>query len=485
MTPRGTARAGNGLSVLLVDSDRRFVGQGCQVIAEEGHRAWGAEDLLAAANFLADQRPDLILVELDLLETDGADPLGDMIARAPGTPTIISGHGPPDQRFRELARTHDVYGYVDKSHGSEGIRLWVCAALTGVRYLRTAREARWGLKQVLGTLPELSRIRPLQSVLDTIKGEARRLLAAEGSFVAARVGDLVGRPGIAGVGDVPPGLEDYVITSTDHEEYPVGTTLDRIEAAPEHLLIRALEERSNIIDDRHAVLSLRLAEHVLGLIYLKGPHPESLNVDALRVFAAQSAAAIRAAALYELATVDSTTLVHRKSFALARLRETLKLAWRKLFPLTVLMVDIDHFKRVNDEHGHVVGDRVLLYVGQLLKAHVRDSDIVGRFGGDEFLLVLLDAGESGARIVADRLKAATLTRPGRGWPVGVAGPEVSIGQATLEPGEGWPADAGFPDYSTVIDRIVHEADTAMYRARRDARSLVAGATFTWTDFAAM
>lgn len=484
MTPRGTARAGNGLSVLLVDSDRGFVGHGSDVIAEEGHRAWGAEDLLAAANFLADHRPDLILVELELLEADGADPLGDMSARAPGTPTIISGHGPPDERFRELARTHEIYGYLDKTHGTDGLRLWVCAALTTIGHLKTARDARRGIKQVLGAFPELTRIRPLQDVLDTINTEVGRLIPAQGSFVAARVNELVGRPGIEGLGEAPAGLEDYVITSTDHVDYPAGTTLDQLEAVPEHLLRRAVDERSNIIDDRHGILSLRLAEHVLGLIYLKAPNTEALDIDVLHVFATQSAAAIRAAALYELATVDSTTLVNRKSFALERLRETLKLAWRKLFPLTVLMVDIDRFKQVNDEHGHVAGDKVLRYVGQLLKANVRDSDIVGRFGGDEFLVVLIDADGGGARIVADRLQAA-LPTPGRGWPAGVRGPRVSIGHVTLEPGEGWPAEAGVLDFSSVVDRIVHEADTAMYRARRETRSVVAGPTLTWMDFAAI
>jgi diguanylate cyclase (GGDEF)-like protein len=483
MTLPAKARAANGLSVLLVDSDPAFVGQGCQVIAAEGHRAWGAVDLLAAANFLADHRPDLMVVELDLLEADGADPFGDIRARSPGIPTLISAHGPPDERFRELHRTHEIYGYLDKTHGSVGLRLWVGAALTGMRYLRTARDSRRGLKQVIGTLPELSRIRPVQCVLETINAEVRRIIPAECSFVAARVGELVGGPGIERLGEAPPRLEDFVIASTDREEYPVGLTLDRLEPAPRHLLRRAVEERSNVVDDRHGVLSLSLAKHVLGLIYLKAPKAKGLDTELLRVFATHSAAAIRAAALYELATVDSTTLVYRKSFAVERLRETLKLAWRRLFPLTVLIADIDRFKQVNDEHGHVVGDRVLRHVAQLLKANVRDSDIVGRFGGDEFLLVLIDADVAGARIVADRLRAATMaTTPGC-WSAGAPGPQVSIGQVTLEPGEGWPGDASDVDLSAAIDRMIQEADTAMYRARREGKGVVAEATLTWLDFA--
>ncbi len=146
------------------------------------------------------------------------------------------------------------------------------------------------------------------------------------------------------------------------------------------------------------------------------------------------------------------------------------------------MIDIDRFKEINDEHGHVVGDRVLRHLGQLLKASVRDSDIVGRYGGDEFLLALIDANRNGANIVAERLHRALVHQFGGEWPSTLPKPRASIGRVTLEPGEGWPADVGFPDFPAVIDRIVYEADAAMYRARREARGMFAAPTLTWTDF---
>ncbi len=68
----------SGFSVLIVDSNPGFLSSSSQLIAESGHRAWGARDLIAAANFLADQTPDLMMVEVDLLELDGADPLADL-----------------------------------------------------------------------------------------------------------------------------------------------------------------------------------------------------------------------------------------------------------------------------------------------------------------------------------------------------------------------------------------------------------------------
>lgn len=478
----GNPPANQSLSVLLVDSDRQFVSRGCELIAADGHLAWGAEDLIAAANFLADQRPDLMLVELDLLEADGADPLGDLRARAPGAPTIISAYGPPDERLGALARVHEIYGYHDKAHGASGLRLWVRAGLKAGRQQRAIRKMRSSLKQLLAATPELHRIQSLDEVLETIMGELRKLLAAEHSFVAARLSDPVGKPRIEGLGDTPPSIDDYVVGAGDHPSYAPGARLDALKSVPTELLRRALEERANLIDDHHGVLPLALAEHVLGLAYLSAPVRASSDADLLRLFSGQAAAAIRNAALYELATVDSTTRVYRKSFTLERLRETIKLAWRKLLPVTVMMVDIDSFKEINDRYGHVVGDHVLRNVGQLLKANVRDSDIVGRFGGDEFLIVLIDASGTGAIIVAERLHAALADAAANGWPHGLPEPHLSMGRVSLEPTEGWPERGGFPDFTHIVERIVSEADSAMYIARREARGLFAAAALTWADF---
>jgi diguanylate cyclase (GGDEF)-like protein len=237
-----------------------------------------------------------------------------------------------------------------------------------------------------------------------------------------------------------------------------------------------------IIDDDHGVLPLALAEHVLGLAYLRRPGLGERDIQLLQLFASQAAAAIRNAALYELATVDATTRVFQKSFTLDRLRETTKLAWRKAFPVSVLMIDIDSFKQLNDELGHVVGDRALRHIGHLLKSSVRDSDVVGRFGGDEFLVVLIDANDEGADIVADRLHQALITERGRPWPAGVPPLGTSMGMATLDTGAVPPRELGFPDFDAAVEALVAEADTAMYRARREARGMAAGRTLTWSDF---
>jgi diguanylate cyclase (GGDEF)-like protein len=129
----------------------------------------------------------------------------------------------------------------------------------------------------------------------------------------------------------------------------------------------------------------------------------------------------------------------------------------------VLMVDLDHFKRVNDSHGHLAGDSVLKAVGALLRAEVRDYDVVGRFGGEEFAVLLPDITEQHAVAIAERIRKAVTElevvveiEDHRGT---VAGLSVSIGVAVS-------ADSG------TIDRLLLAADTALYKAKSDGRNMV-------------
>ncbi len=109
--------------------------------------------------------------------------------------------------------------------------------------------------------------------------------------------------------------------------------------------------------------------------------------------------------------------------------------------------------------------------------------MVGRFGGDEFLIILIDANHVGADIVAERLHQVLERRRGRPWTDGVPPLKVSMGLATLEAGEVPPRELGFPKFQEVVERLVAEADAAMYQARREGKIMQAGATLAWTDFA--
>ncbi len=138
-------------------------------------------------------------------------------------------------------------------------------------------------------------------------------------------------------------------------------------------------------------------------------------------------------------------------------------------PFAVLMVDLDRFKRVNDVYGHMAGDTVLRTVADTITAQLRMYDSVGRWGGEEFAVLLPQIPEQGAVEVAERIRCAVAALEARvtidDRTQRIRGLSVSVGVA------------GFPVAATTVDGLVHAADTAMYRAKRAGRDTVV----SWTD----
>jgi diguanylate cyclase (GGDEF)-like protein len=159
------------------------------------------------------------------------------------------------------------------------------------------------------------------------------------------------------------------------------------------------------------------------------------------------------------ATDELTGLANRRAF-LVQARRVAAQAARYGEPISLLAVDIDHFKEVNDHHGHEAGDRVLKETARLIRLSVRENDYTGRMGGEEFCVILPRTDREEARLVAERLRMLVETNrlEWRGNPCTVT---VSIGVATDENGA-----EGFKALSRAADR-------ALYRAKQEGRNRVA------------
>ena len=127
-------------------------------------------------------------------------------------------------------------------------------------------------------------------------------------------------------------------------------------------------------------------------------------------------------------------------------------------PLTVAMLDADHFKRVNDSYGHQVGDDVLRELADRCRRTLRSNDVLGRYGGEEFVIVFPETGLDEARVVAERLRGAIAERPVSTGDLSLP-VTVSIGLATSSRGQ-------------TPDSLLARADAALYAAKRGGRNLV-------------
>ena len=163
---------------------------------------------------------------------------------------------------------------------------------------------------------------------------------------------------------------------------------------------------------------------------------------------------------------DSLTGVYNRRYIDRRLIEEIGRARRQLYRISVMYIDIDHFKMVNDSVGHQGGDEVLREVAGRIKAELRASDALGRFGGEEFVVLLIDAELESANMVAERIRASIGGRKVElscGAPISVS---VSIGVAALDDFERDHAIDG------VAQALVANADSALYRAKEAGRNRV-------------
>ena len=163
---------------------------------------------------------------------------------------------------------------------------------------------------------------------------------------------------------------------------------------------------------------------------------------------------------------DSLTGVYNRRYIDRRLVEEIARARRQAYRISCMYIDIDHFKQVNDSVGHGGGDEVLREVAKRIKAELRISDALARFGGEEFVALLIDADLESASMVAQRIRASVALNPvhlSSGEEVAVT---VSIGVATLDDFERDHAIEG------VAQELVAQADTALYQAKAKGRNQV-------------
>ncbi len=174
--------------------------------------------------------------------------------------------------------------------------------------------------------------------------------------------------------------------------------------------------------------------------------------------------------LYQQATTDELTGLYNRNYLLQRTKEELKKAWRFKQPLSVIFIDLDYFKNINDEHGHQTGDQVLTEFGEFIKSLIREYDIACRFGGEEFVILLPQTYIHNAMDLAERLreqiqnyrfvapKNIALTAC-----FGVNAISDSLNEAAVLEEE---------DLVSQLESLIAGADAALYRAKNQGRNLV-------------
>ncbi len=208
---------------------------------------------------------------------------------------------------------------------------------------------------------------------------------------------------------------------------------------------------------------LKAKKKVLGELAHKGL--ALADEEAFSILAQQFALALRRIRLYkeleDKAITDGLTGVHTRRYFSGRFDEEFRRATLKGLELSLLMIDVDFFKRVNDDYGHLVGDQVLREISRAIGQQTREIDITGRYGGEEFCVILPETDKTGALVAAERIRAAVQGSQVKAYDVECS-VTVSIGVAT------------FPDDASHTEELLDKADWSLYRAKKMGRNRVVG-----------
>ncbi|MFA5164028.1 MAG: sensor domain-containing diguanylate cyclase [Candidatus Omnitrophota bacterium] len=263
------------------------------------------------------------------------------------------------------------------------------------------------------------------------------------------------RPSSADVHSGPPGKFDQLLAES-------------ISSRKEVIYLKSPIERSHPFreflggGDKSFIALPLLSEGIpIGILTIEGIDEE--HAESFSILAEQLSLELKKISLYErvqsLAITDGLTGIYVRRHFLERYAEDFARSKRHNLKLSVLMIDLDHFKQCNDTYGHLVGDIVLKEIAKIMKDFVRQVDLIGRYGGEEFVLALPDTDRNSAIAVAERIRQEVERHKFRAYDETIA-MTISAGVAT------------YPDNGDDVQVLIDKADQALYRAKEEGRNRV-------------
>jgi diguanylate cyclase (GGDEF)-like protein len=492
MARKGSTTHATGRTILLVDDSEDVLEANRSLLEREGHTVLTALSGQAGLEILRTRDVELLVVDYFMPVMTGEDVVAELRTFNRSIQVILSTGYASERPPREMLARLDIQGYCDKSEGPDNLLLWVDVGLKMASQVRTLEMSRQGLRYILDVTPDLHRIQPLGDLLQGILFQISGLLGAVNSFVA-----IPGRSPATTTNAHDSSTDSFLAMMEDERELVVQAAIGRF--THEHSLEGQLRDaafedirkalKTGEITRDHSTLSvpLRIGSSNLGVIYLDQVPPLSPdNQEMLRIFANQAAVAVQNAQLYQAAALDPLTGVYTRKFWQQLALRELRTCFRFRHPISVVVLDMDGFKQINDQHGHLAGDKALEAVGRSLRSHMRASDAAGRFGGDEFVLLLPRTDHEGSIIVCRRI-LEELDR--QGWTEPDGSPiqlRATLGSATLPPHtydvSTLPRPVPNEWFQGVMRGIFEHADRGVYRGKAQGGHVhTADDAFNWPE----
>ena len=483
--------------IIVADSDPAVQQTVAWILREHGYEVRAAVSCAAAVDAARDFVPDLLLLDAQLLDHGGAEVLAAFKAdeRWQDLPVLVTSTQAPEE-IVERALASGASDVVRKPLRSGELLARIGANLRTRATLDITRKQLQSAQEALAQAREEAQTgRTLMAIMREVSADlsseeiyhvlVRRVARAIGLF---RCSVVLARPGES-TAVIPAAFDDPTLRNLpmDLEKYPevrVALEAGRPVLIPDvtvHPLFAELRQRwareGTVVPTRSVIaLPFFVDRQQAGVFLLRRGEGEPPLDDEDVAFAdavvKAAVASIQRAHLLETARADNirlaalaqtdplTQVLNRRALT-DRLVSELDRARRYGHAVAVLMLDLDHFKAINDTRGHLVGDGVLKDTAEILRSAVRSADFVARYGGEEFVIVLPETSLEGAVTFAERLRERIFATPFEGGGSATLTLSVSVG-VSLFPG---------PRIASVDD-LLSAADAALYRAKADGRNCV-------------
>jgi diguanylate cyclase (GGDEF)-like protein len=442
--------------ILIVDDSRLSRTFCTDLLQEEGYDVETAETGLSALDMIRGKDFDLVILDLVLPDVSGREVLKRSRQMKASTGFIVvTGYASLDSAIDCLKS--GASDYLTKPLNPEEFKIIVNRNIDHRRLF----EENAGLRRLL-SLYEAGRV--ISSCIDY----ERFYEAVLDSFLQI----VEGKIGLSIFSEEAPTLQLMAFRGASEEGAKTLT-----DALVSYLQKNVLTEALCIDSDALGLVSPAVGQFLLAPIKKMGKvagyvvifnHPDGvysdLDVENARFISEHASLSLENVHLYrrarELTYIDDLTKLHNIRYMDMVLENEIKRARRFKSHLSLLFMDIDYFKNINDAYGHRIGNTVLFELGQLLKEIVREIDTVIRYGGDEFTVLLVETSSDGALAIAERIRKTVEEHTfllSEGLSVRFT---ITIGVAT------------YPEHATEKEKLLDLADSAMYRGKKGTRNVV-------------
>jgi two-component system cell cycle response regulator len=451
-------------------------------LAQDGYNVRSVGDGTTLLSYIASQNPDLVVIDESIREMAPVEIVRHVRHRVGSrdVPLLLTSSQKQGQDAAAAIRA-GATDYIRKPFEIGEMLARIAAHVTRGRLIREARREADTSGIVLEIVRDVTASLSSEEIFDMLVRRVSRL------FQIRRCSMIMIQEG-GELGTVVAAHDDPSISalSIDLTRYPeirqavetgAPVLVKNLRGSALFEQIRPLWETENIEVDIQSIVAIPFTfdkgQH--GVFFLRSsPDEPALDEESVRLTSAIAQGAVRAlnrAAMFEsvlshqeqleiLAKTDELTGCLSRRYLMERLENELERAARYERLLGVVMFDIDDFKRLNDTHGHTTGDAALRSIGEVLRRSLRTADFVGRYGGDEFLLVLPETSAHGTHQLAERIRN------------GVSRREFDLRGGTLRLTVSGGV-AGFPDSDVMaLEDLIDRADVALYKAKAAGRNKV-------------